>query len=207
MFSGGRDSTVAAARLAESFSRLTLLTICSGHLVGIEQVHRRIEALSPLLTKETEWYKIVQPKLPVTEMLSGRTCLPCQRAYVITGAIIAQRSGAEHLAMGYSGYQNTWPEQTPYAVARLTKLLESFGITLILPVYDITSKGAVMEELSGLGLSNESQEQKCLRQHLHMELEEEALREEIDRWIEGIGESLRRKDEIEMTILHHVNIR
>jgi predicted subunit of tRNA(5-methylaminomethyl-2-thiouridylate) methyltransferase len=61
MFSGGRDSTIAAVRLAKRFTDLTLVTVSSDHLVGISAVKRRIEQIKPHLSSESEWLQVDQP--------------------------------------------------------------------------------------------------------------------------------------------------
>jgi len=190
MFSGGRDSTISAVRLAGGFDRLVLVTVLSEHLVGIDRVRGRIRELAGRLPRGSEWLQVIQPKLPIEERLVAATCLPCQRAYVAVGVTIARSRGIRNLAMGYSGYQNTWPEQTPYATERLGALLESAGMRLLLPAYDIRSKREAVEELERLGLAPESREQKCLRQAHNVDIEGDLLRAEVDRWIEGLSEAI-----------------
>ena len=194
MFSGGRDSTIAAVRLTKIFSRLTLVTVLGDHLTGLDRVYQRVCQLKNYLPKGTEWLQIAQPKLPITTPLINATCLPCQQAYVSIGAIIAQRFRISNLAMGYSGYQSSWPEQTPYATARLKILLEGFGIRLHLPAYDIHTKEDAVNELIRLGLAEESLEQKCLKQGSNIELCGDALKSETDKWIDSISETIRLKD-------------
>jgi hypothetical protein len=194
MFSGGRDSTISAVRLSKTFARLTLVTVLFEHLIGIERVYKRIIQLKRYLPRETEWLQVIQPKFPMTETLSNATCLPCQSAYISVGIIIAQKFRISNFAMGYSGYQNSWPEQTPYATTRLKKLMEDIGLRLHLPVYDIQRKEDAINELIRLGLESESYEQKCLKQSSNIELEEDILCTEIDRWINCITETIKLKD-------------
>lgn len=194
MFSGGRDSTIAAARLSKSFHHLTLITVLFKHLIGIEKVYSRIAQLKKLLPEGSEWLQVVQPELPIRKSLNDATCLPCQQAYVSVGAIIAQRYKISDLAMGYSGYQSSWPEQTPYATKGLKRLLESFGIRLHLPVYDIQTKEDALNELMRLGLTHESLEQKCLKQGSNIKLHGDMLKSETDKWLDGISETIRLKD-------------
>ena len=201
MFSGGRDSTIAAVRLSGVFDRLVLVTVLSEHLVGIERVRRRMQELDGILPRGSEWLQVIQPALPIEETLVVPTCLPCQRAYVAVGVTIARRRGISDLAMGYSGYQNTWPEQTPYATKRLRALLEEVGIHLHLPVYDIESKRAACDELERLGLAPEAREQKCLRQSDNVDIEGELLRAEVDRWIEGLSAVIRSETPLSLDIV------
>jgi len=206
MFSGGRDSTLAAARLSKTFHQCTLITVLFKHLIGIEKVHLRIAQLKKIIPEGSEWLQVAQPELPISKSLINATCLPCQQAYVSVGAIIAQRFGISNLAMGYSGYQKSWPEQTPYATTSLQRLLQDFGISLHLPAYDIQSKEDAVNELVRLGLTYESLEQKCLKHNSNIELSREVLKSEIDKWIDGISETIRLKDTVTIKICYREKI-
>ena len=186
LFSGGRDSTIAAIRLANSY-QLTLVTVCSGHLSGIEQVEKRLSELSRHLPADTEWLLIDQ-KTEITESsgLQPYTCLPCQLAYVVTGIKVAKLLGSKTVALGYTAYQSTWPEQTDTAVTALRSTLAGIGIDLILPVQDLQAKEEVIQELNRIGLDSASLEQKCARQKFHVELDAAALQREVGLWVTGI---------------------
>lgn len=201
LFSGGRDSTLAAVRLAPRFRRLLLVTATSEHLVGIERVEARLAQLEGILPRGAEWLHIAIPVMPFRETLSYATCLPCQRAYIVAGAVIAGDRGMGDIATGYSGYQNTWPEQTPYAVARLGGLLAGHGLRLHLPVYDLISREEAMGALARAGLAAESCEQKCLRQADNVAIDGDILRAETDRWIAGISRALSMREAIPITLL------
>jgi hypothetical protein len=72
--------------------------------------------------------------------------------------------------------------------------LSTFGIELVLPVYDLQTKEAAVLELSANGLSSGALEQKCLRQITNVALEPEPLRREIDRWEQALLETLQMSD-------------
>jgi PP-loop superfamily ATP-utilizing enzyme len=55
MFSGGRDSTLAAIRLAQEWEKLVLVTVTTEHLVGLGSVIKRLEELKLHLPGNTEW--------------------------------------------------------------------------------------------------------------------------------------------------------
>ncbi len=206
MFSGGRDSTIAAARLSKSFGRLLLVTVSSGHLTGLENVRRRVAQLRTLLPQGSEWMQVAQPALPVVEPFAYRTCLPCQHAYIATGALIAKGEGIADLAMGYAGYQGAWPEQTPYATAGAARVLRKEGIRLRLPVYDLRSKEEALAELARLGLGPESLEQKCLRQESNVDLDGAALKEETDRWLASIAATIGAPDAVSPPVLRREKV-
>lgn len=128
--------------------------------------------------------------MPGDQLFRSPTCLPCHRSYTAIGAIVAERLKADSIAFGYTQYQSAWPEQTPYAIERLTHVLASRGISLELPVYDITTKSEAIAELGRYGLSTEALEQKCLRQLFNVELDPSRLEEEILIWEQALVQSL-----------------
>ena len=197
MFSGGRDSTLAAVRMRSAGPSLTLVTVSSSHLVGIDRVRMRLKELAAHLAPETQWYHVRQPvELRTDASFYEQTCLPCHHAYVVVSSVIARSLGASHLAFGYAGYQQEWPEQTALAVSQLREVLARHAIELELPVYDIRSKEAAIEHLRSFGLSTDALEQKCLRQVTNTALSEEKLIQQIDFWELAIDRSITRIEEI-----------
>jgi hypothetical protein len=208
MFSGGRDSTLAATRLDNEAKDLVLVTITSTHLMGVEQVHKRLRELSTVLHAGTQWVQVRQPDQLMTDTsFYRRTCLPCHHAYVVVACAMARSTGLKQLALGYAGYQNTWPEQTPYAVDSLTRALERFGIELLLPVYDIASREQAIVELRAKGLAADSLEQKCSRQVLNVALSHETLIRQVALWERAIDESLRALDRIPIEVIATATLR
>lgn len=193
MFSGGRDSTLAALRLHEAGHPLSLVTITAGHLFGLNNVERRLRELAPILSPDTEWLQIVQPAFRDTQrFFHQQTCLPCQSAYVVTGVTVAREKGLQKIAMGYASYQAGWPEQGPEATKILKSTLARYGFDLMLPVYDVASRANVIEELKSRGVSELALEQKCTRQVTNVELEESILSQQLGLWAKAIDEELAR---------------
>lgn len=191
MFSGGRDSTLAALRLSAAGFAPILVTVSSGHLYGIEAVRKRLGELKRLLPSNVEWIHVRQP----TDLLgrlrfTSRTCLPCQHAYVVVAAAIAQKYGAKYLAMGYASYQGGWPEQTPPATKLLKAALGEANLSLALPCYDLTTKQAAIDLLTKHGIANTSLEQKCLQQVNNVTLDEVTLGAELEIWGAALRQSL-----------------
>ena len=201
MFSGGRDSTIAAVRLARAQRELVLVTVTSDHLAGIERVAQRLAQLSAHLPAETNWLQVLQPTLPPLGSLGQATCLPCQRAYVAIGTILSLRFGARYLALGYAKYQSSWPEQTPQAAQRLKRLLLPFGLGLQLPVYDLESKAEAERELVQYGLARESLEQKCSRHEGNVEIPRGVLERELDLWVKSIAELVQDAENTPISII------
>lgn len=191
MFSGGRDSTLAALRLHEAGYLLKLVTITAEHLFGLNNVERRLREIAPMLPAETEWLQIVQPALRGTQHFFHRqTCLPCQSAYVVTGVNVARQTGIGKIALGYASYQAGWPEQGPQAKRILELTLIRHGFELMLPVYDIVSRAGAMQELKASGVSELALEQKCTRQVNNVVLEGPVLAQQLELWAKAIDEEL-----------------
>lgn len=202
MFSGGRDSTVAALRLSQSGACSPLITLTSGHLRGLTNVRQRARELASRLPIETPWIVIKQPhELRTDTTFYKQTCLPCHHAYVVASAFIAKALGVKRIAFGYAAYQGKWPEQTPTAISALTRTLSKHGIELCLPVKDLASKDAAMSELVAAGLSAEALEQKCMRQVSNIELTEEVLIAQVALWERAIDESISALNSINVKVL------
>jgi hypothetical protein len=191
MFSGGRDSSLAALRLAGAFETLTLITVTSEHLVGIEAVHTRLDELREKI-KSVEWLHVLQPRFSTLDGEDHSTCLPCHLAYTAIGVRATLDSAGRNLAMGYAGYQSGWPEQTPEAVSLLGAELGKIGIDLHLPVYSIASREEACFELSKSGLDEKALEQKCLLQKMHRALGRDELTALLGLWSHALGRAFRK---------------
>ena len=191
MFSGGRDSTVASIRLANQGYRLILVTVTSDHLEGISAVENRLIELKRHLPQDTLWalmsdHPVTSPNL----CLAQRTCLPCFLKYTSLGVIVARMFKVPSLAFGFTKYQSTWPEQTPFAVEGFRRVLASFDIALELPVYDVVTKAEILKELGAFGLNTLSLEQKCTRQITNQEIPGHLIESATDEWSSALFASV-----------------
>lgn len=201
MFSGGRDSTLAAMRLAEAGYELILVTITSDHLFGLDAVRRRTREFAGLLPAATKWMHVRQPAALATDTsFYEQTCLSCHHAYVVVAAAVAVSLGASRLAFGYTSYQAHWPEQTPLAIERLGTVLAENGVELMLPVHDLRSRDEASSELERRGLSGMALEQKCARQITNVELDAERLCAQVALWEGAIRASMDKLNTIPMAI-------
>lgn len=206
LFSGGRDSTLAALRLRDSYRTLTLVTATSDHLVGAKAVRRRLHELAPLLPPASKWLRVRQPPTANARSFSAPTCLPCHAAYAALGVAVAREEHAQAIAFGYAGYQSDWPEQTPFAIATLRAVLEEQGVALEVPVYDLSAKGAAIDELAFHGLSTLALEQKCTQQQYNVELSPIALHDEIGLWGTSIRATIANVLRHPLEIIEHVSV-
>src|SRR5690349_13524159 len=88
LFSGGRDSSIAAIRLARTYPRLNLVTVSSDHLVGMNHVTVRLAELKRHLHPATLWHQAVYEGEPETGSELVRTCLPCHAVYLLAGLTV-----------------------------------------------------------------------------------------------------------------------
>jgi predicted subunit of tRNA(5-methylaminomethyl-2-thiouridylate) methyltransferase len=202
MFSGGRDSSVAALRMYERGILPILVTISSWHLTGIDRVRERVNEIRQRMPADIPWLILRQPvELRTDTSFYEQTCLPCHHAYVVAGAVVAAKAKIKTLAFGYAGYQSEWPEQTPLAVERLASVLKRHEIELALPVYDLTSRSQVLQELTARGLSNAALEQKCIQQVRNVRLDRDRLVQQVDLWERAIDASVSKLSEIEIEVI------
>jgi hypothetical protein len=120
---------------------------------------------------------------------------------------MADRFRATHIALGYSGYQSGWAEQTPYAIKKLGEVLTSNGFSLVLPVADVQNKVDAIKELEANKLSTEALEQKCVRQIIDPGLTGENLYQEVDVWSHRLKEAMseRAKGNLEIVTVYKFN--
>ena len=206
LFSGGRDSTIAAVRLAKELRKLTLVTITSGHLVALGNVKSRLHELSSILPENTEWVHAVVKQepltfdsllslshsLPMPEMPRDlKSCLPCHLSYIRIAFEVANREKAKYIATGYTSYQSNWLEQTPHAITRLRQVLKKHSIELLLPSLPVLSKEDARGVLRSYNLSDDSLEQTCLKQQFNDQLVTmDEMTREVDVWAEHLDQAL-----------------
>lgn len=183
LFSGGRDSSIAAVRLSSEFSRLILITVTTGHLDGIEAVHKRLLELKQFLPERAGWVRAIAANESLVRIGAVESCLPCHRQYLTIAVSVAVREGIRNIALGYAGYQSEWLEQTPLAIDRLRTVLAELNLNLLLPAGDLRSKDEAKGILRERGLSDFALEQKCLKQQFNdNDLTAEQVAAEVDAW-------------------------
>ena len=205
MFSGGRDSTLAALRLFEQRYRLVLVTVTSEHLTGIQQVERRLDELRSRLRMSATWIHVVQPsRFTLAMQPAHRTCLPCHAAYSGLGLRLALDNGATSVAFGYTDYQSNWLEQTPQAIQLLRQHMRKEGVELLLPVRGLSSKVEAIRELQLAGVSHDALEQKCLVQQFNETLCPAEIATELDRWDHALEQTFQLAKSENLQIMRRV---
>jgi hypothetical protein len=103
-----------------------------------------------------------------------------------------QAQGAKRIALGYASYQDSWLEQSPYAVEVLKEVFAEFDLALLLPSADLRSKSDAVTILRAAGLSEGAMEQKCLKQQFNTkDLSLADSTAEIDAWKIALRKSFR----------------
>ena len=198
LFSGGRDSTLASLRLADCGKSLILATVRSEHLVGISLVKERLVELKPHLPEDTICLMLSDLGFTIPPLAKfPNTCLDCFLNYATIGAVLARQFNTKSIAFGFTKYQSSWPEQTPYAVSRLREVLNDFNFDLDLPAHDIETEKKAIEKLKKLKLNSDALEQKCLRKISNKDIPEAMLMNAIDEF------SIALRASISSTILAH----
>ena len=170
LFSGGRDSSLAACLLAASGRSVHLLTTFNGATIKGEVANYRYEELrtsfSDLITRRT-----IVPSFGLFRRIALET-IESDFARFKTNLIplgdalathtIAADFALEHnlsvIASGYAQYENAFPEQMPQVVALTRSFLQEYRITYLTPVYSYTHRNQVKQHLLEFGISPKSLE-------------------------------------------------
>jgi hypothetical protein len=171
-FSGGRDSSLAAALLCLEGHQVQLLRYTTGFGIPSDLPLQRIAELRRAFP--TAIYPVV-PVLPVyglVRRIAVATIEEDFRRYggynlVLLGEALALHAaglvhclsnGVPALADGSSGYQTDMPEQRAVALEQFRLLTESYGISYLTPVIGYPSADEVKYQLLDLGISTKSLE-------------------------------------------------
>jgi len=182
LFSGGRDSSVAALRLSREYSHLKLVTVSTEHLFGMNHVICRLGELKRHLDPATRWYHFLFEGQTETGFELLMTCLPCHSVYLLAGLTVAADTRITDIAFGYTQYQSSWAEQSVPGRIVISEIMAQFGCRAIFPVSDVMSKEQAMAELRAHSVTELALEQKCLRQQGNKESDRSSLTTEIARW-------------------------
>lgn len=187
LFSGGRDSTLAAIRLAQSFNHIVLVTVKSSNMTGLSSLDSRLEELKRVLSVHCQWMLVRENRLLLHQASAEDLgCIGCHFGYFASAYSVARQLGCDTIACGFVEYQSSWVEQTPYSVARLSQLMSEYGIKLLLPVAEMRSKTEVQTELATYGVTQDSLELKCSKQRPDPGLAESPLKAIVDQGIQGL---------------------
>ena len=174
LFSGGRDSSLAAVRLIEMGYEIHLLTFDNGAIEGIARSNLRLSEFNEKIKKKIVTRKIINCKelfkkialldieKDIESFKTNLVCMGCKMAMHTISLNYCLKNDIKVIADGYTYYQREWPEQMPKAIEEIRKFHSKYGIQYINPVYDIKSKENAKEKLALHKLSVDSLEGKCI---------------------------------------------
>ena len=177
LYSGGKDSTLAAIRLHNDGYNVHFLHFNNGHMRDQDKPYLTFKEifnqnpnyyfdyeLSDVdIKKLFEEYFASFPSNLIDdhELLSEIRCLSCRMAMYTKAIQIAKERGYKYLAEGARISQKFMLEQLPLT-NRLQELAKSYGIELLLPVLYVDDDQKEIEELLASGHSSKTWESKCL---------------------------------------------
>ena len=177
LYSGGKDSTLAAIRLYRSGYNVHFIHFDNGHMLDQDKPYLTFletfnkdkdyyfdYSLSSVDIKDLfdEYYNEWSSKISYDKELDSEIrCLSCRMAMYTKVIQIAKEKGYKYIAEGARISQKFMLEQLPIT-QRLKDLASSHGIKLLLPVLYVDDDQKEIEELLENGHSSKTWESKCL---------------------------------------------
>jgi 7-cyano-7-deazaguanine synthase in queuosine biosynthesis len=174
LFSGGRDSTLAALTYHRTSKYLHLLSFDSGLGYGGDLRKVRVKELARAFGEHSHTWRLL-PNYGLVRAIcfselvddinkdGDQQILLGESLAMITRAISYCRTNEiSTLASGASGYQRHFAEQQPDATDFFRNLCRSYGIDFVTPVLAYSSEQQVKDELLLSGLSGKSLEASTL---------------------------------------------
>jgi predicted subunit of tRNA(5-methylaminomethyl-2-thiouridylate) methyltransferase len=165
LFSGGRDSSLAACLLAQADMKLHLLSMNNGAGVKADVSEYRYKELCEVFPEhivkrvtlptfglfrrvalaniEDDFAKYKKNLIPLGDALASHA----------EAVVYCSRNNLTAIASGYTTYEQDFPEQMPVAVQLTRSFLKEYGITYLTPVYEYASRLEVKYGLFDFGIS------------------------------------------------------
>jgi hypothetical protein len=163
LFSGGTDSTLAAAQMLEECDRVTLLTFDPGYLFFINRTRVHAKKLQEVFGADRVEHQIIDIRHYIRDIagadipadvkeygfnLASLVCLSCRlsmHAFAITWCL---ENGVPYLADGSIRAQSTVPEQMETVIRRNRRFYsQEYGIHHFSPIYEESESDRRLEEL------------------------------------------------------------
>ena len=176
MYSGGKDSTLAAIRLYNAGYNVHFIHFDNGHMRDQDKPYLTFQKtfnkeqdyyfdyeLSSVDIKQLfeEYYGEWSDLIDNQDLLSEIRCLSCRMAMYTKLLQIAKEKGYKYVAEGARISQKFMLEQIPI-ITRLKDLASSQGIKLLLPVLYVDDDQEEIDELLANNHSSKTWESKCL---------------------------------------------
>lgn len=177
LYSGGKDSTLAAIRLYNAGYNIHFIHFDNGHMRDQDKPYLTFQEtfgkkddfyfdyelssvdIKPIFEEYFSNWSVNLSNDPT--LTSEIRCLSCRMAMYTKAIEIAKEQGFKYIAEGARISQKFMLEQLPIT-NRLKELAESQGIKLLLPVLYVNDDQQEIEELLANGYSSKTWESKCL---------------------------------------------
>ncbi len=177
LFSGGSDSTLAAAQMLDEFDRVTLLTFQPGFLLFIENTRVHARKLEQVFGSKRVRHEIISIKDTISDVLGANVmadlneygfnmaslvCLGCRLSMHAVAIAWCLENKVPYLADGSIRAQSTIPEQMETVIRRNRRFYsEEYGIRHFSPIYEESESDRRLEEL-GIADKNKLKKQFIL---------------------------------------------
>jgi hypothetical protein len=177
LFSGGSDSTLAAAQMLDEFDRITLLTFQPGFLLFINNTRVHARKLEQVFGSERVTHEIIDIRDSVKAVLGSNpmadaneygfnmtslVCLGCRLSMHAVAIAWCLENQVPYLADGSIRAQSSIPEQMETVIRRNRRFYsEEYGIRHFSPIYEESESDRRLEEL-GIADKNKLKKQFIL---------------------------------------------
>ena len=208
LYSGGKDSTLAAIRLYNAGYNVHFIHFDNGYMLDQDKPYLTFQET---FNKEKDYYfdyqlssvdikpifdeyfnYISEETKNNKELLSEIRCLSCRMAMYTKAIQIAKEKGFKYIAEGARISQKFMLEQLPI-INRLKDLLDKYGIKLLLPVLYVDDDQKEIEELLLYNNSSKTWESKCLIGRPAKEKTKEDERQIIDYYDTVLAKAVEKK--------------
>ena len=163
LFSGGTDSTLAAAQMLEEFKKVTLLTFDPGYLLFLQNTRVHARKLAEKFGRARVEHRIIDIKSFIKEILardvtgdlkeygfnmSSLVCLGCRLSMHSYAVYWCLKNKVPYLADGSIRAQSTIPEQMESVIRRNRRFYsQEYGIHHFSPIYEESESDLRLEQL------------------------------------------------------------
>ncbi|MCO4768427.1 MAG: 7-cyano-7-deazaguanine synthase [Deltaproteobacteria bacterium] len=167
LFSGGTDSTLAAAQMLDECDKVTLLTFDPGYLLFLDNTKVHAEALQERFGADRVEHRIIDIRHFIKDILgvdvgadlreygfnmSSLVCLGCRLSMHAFAIYWCLQNEVPYLADGSIRAQSTIPEQMESVIRRNRRFYsQEYGIRHFSPIYEESESDQRLDELGITG--------------------------------------------------------
>lgn len=168
LFSGGTDSTLAAALMLDEFEKVTLLTFDPGHILFVDNMRVHARALQARFGQERVVHEVIDIEEDYIRRIlrrdtagdlreygfnmSSLVCLGCRLSMHACAIVWCLTNEVPYLADGAIRAQSTIPEQLESVIKRNRRTYsQKYGIRTFSPIYEESESD---RRLEALGIAN-----------------------------------------------------